>query len=149
MTTEFLPRLFTSDAEIIRIGEGLLDHSLPKEDWTHEAHLAATLYLLSCRPDIDLDEKLPAVIRSYNEAVGGVNSDSAGYHETITRTYLTGVRSFLREREKGPLVEAVNALLSSSIGSRDWPLRFYSKERLFSRDARLEWVGPDLGPITT
>ena len=28
-------------------------------------------------------------------SVGGVNSDTEGYHETITRTFLHGVRLFL------------------------------------------------------
>jgi hypothetical protein len=29
-------------------------------------------------------------------------------------------------------------------GRRDWPLRFYSAERLFSKEARLGRVEPDL-----
>jgi hypothetical protein len=27
---------------------------------------------------------------------------------------------------------------------RDWPLRFYSRERLFSKETRLGWLEPDL-----
>ena len=57
--TEYRPRLFTSDAEIEHIGEGLLARTLPREEWTHEAHLAATTYLLMPPPDIDLDQELP------------------------------------------------------------------------------------------
>ena len=56
--TEFRPRLFISDAEIEHLGEGLLACTLPREEWTHEAHLAATTYLLLRRPDIDLDNEL-------------------------------------------------------------------------------------------
>ena len=55
--TDYSPRLFTTDAEIVRIGEGLLARTLPRADWTHEAHLAATTYLLTRRPDIDLDAR--------------------------------------------------------------------------------------------
>ncbi|HYX45298.1 MAG TPA: hypothetical protein VE820_00520, partial [Sphingomicrobium sp.] len=86
--TEFRPRFFNSDAEIEHIGEGLLARSLPRAEWTHEAHLAATTYLLLKRPDVDIDKELPAIIRLYNESVGGVNSDTEGYHETITRIFL-------------------------------------------------------------
>ncbi len=32
---------FTSAAAIRRLGEGLLARSLPRSEWTHEAHLAA------------------------------------------------------------------------------------------------------------
>src|SRR5436190_21686794 len=102
--TEYRPRLFTTDAEIEHIGEGLLARTLPRSEWTHEAHLAATTYLLTRRPDVNIDEELPGIIRRYNESVGGVNSDSEGYHETITRVFLRGVRLFLTEADpKEPL----------------------------------------------
>ena len=143
--TEYRPRLFHSDAEIEHIGEGLLARTLPREEWTHEAHLAATTWLLLKRPDIDVDEELPDIIRHYNESVGGVNSDTEGYHETITRAFLRGVRLFLEEADpEEPLHELVNELLLSPMGRRDWPMRFYSRERLFSAAARRDFVAPDI-----
>jgi hypothetical protein len=143
--TEFRPRFFTTDAEIEHIGEGLLAGTLPREEWTHEAHLAATTYLLTRRPDVDLDAELPGIIRRYNESVGGVNSDTEGYHETITRAFLQGVRLFVSEADReAPLHERVNELLLSPMGGRDWPLRFYSRERLFSVEARRNFVAPDI-----
>ena len=146
--TDYSPRLFTSDAEIAHLGEGLLSRTLSRAEWTHEAHLAATSYLLLRRPDIDLDRELPAIIRSFNESVGGVNSDTEGYHETITRAFLRGVRLFLEEADPdAPLHELVNDLLLSPMGRRDWPLRFYSREHLFSVAARRNFVPPDLGTL--
>ncbi len=146
--TEYRPRFFTSDAEIERIGEGLLARTLPRPDWTHEAHLAATTYLVLRRPDVDLDAELPDIIRRYNESVGGVNSDTEGYHETITRTFLHGVRLFLGETDpKEALHELVNELLLWPMGLRDWPLRFYSRERLFSVEARQHFVPPDIAAL--
>jgi hypothetical protein len=146
--TEFRPRFFDSDADVAHIGEGLLARSLPRSEWTHEAHLAATTYLVLNRPDIDLDAELPGIIRSYNESVGGVNSDTEGYHETITRTFLHGVRLFLNEAEKGePLHDLVNELLLSPMGRRDWPLRFYSRDRLLSVEARRTLVRPDVAAL--
>ena len=143
--TEFKPRFFTSDAEIEHLGEGLIARTLPRGEWTHEAHLAATTYLLLKRPEVDLDKGLPGLIRRYNESVGGVNSDSEGYHETITRVFLHGVRLFLVEADPdAPLHELVNDLLLSPMGRRDWPLRFYSRERLFSVEARRHFIEPDL-----
>jgi hypothetical protein len=143
--TEFSPRLFRSTADVERIGEELLARTLPRPNWTHEAHLAATTWLLLRRPDIDLDVELPQIIRSYNESVGGVNSDSEAYHDTITRVFLHGVRLFLEEEDgNAPLHELVNRLLRSPMGSRDWPLGFYSPDRLFSVEARRGFVEPDL-----
>jgi hypothetical protein len=146
--TEFRPRPFATEADVVRIGEGLLARTLPRGDWTHEAHLAATTYLLLRRPDLNLDEELPEIIRRFNESVGGVNSKTEGYHETITRVFLHGVRLFLAEADRGaPLHELVNELLLSPMGRRDWPLRFYSPERLFSVAARLSFVEPDLAAL--
>jgi len=146
--TDYKPRLFTSDAEIEHLGEGLIARSLSKDEWTHEAHLAATTYLLLRRPDIDLDKELPGLIRRFNDSVGGVNSDTEGYHETITQAFLRGVRLFLEEAdEREPLHNLVNELLLSPMGRRDWPLRFWSKDRLMSVEARRQFVEPDLAAM--
>jgi len=146
--TEYRRRFFSSDAEIEHIGEGLLARTLPREEWTHEAHLAATTYLQTRRPDVDLDTELPGIIRRYNESVGGVNSDTEGYHETITRAFLHGVRLFLAEADSTePLHELINELLSSPMGRRDWPLRCYARELLFSVEARRRFVPPDIATL--
>ena len=146
--TEYLPRLFTTDAEIEHLGEGLLACTATREEWTHEAHLAATVYLLLRRPDIDLDDELPGIIRRFNESVGGTNSDTEGYHETITRCFLQGVRIFLESADVSePLHEIVNRLLLAPMGRRDWPLRYFSRERLFSVEARRSYIAPDLAPM--
>jgi hypothetical protein len=141
------PRLFPNDAAIRRIGEGLLARSLPRADWTHEAHLAACAWLILESPDIAPERDLPAIIRAYNESVGGVNDETQGYHETITQVSIRAVRRALVRSEGRRLCERVNALLTAAEGRRDWPLRFYSAELLFSTEARLGWVEPDLGAV--
>lgn len=131
----------------MRVGEGLLTCALPRADWTHEAHLAACCYLLSERPDVDVDADIGGIIRRFNESIGGTNDDHGGYHDTITRAYVAGVRSYLAEAAERDLLARVNGLLASPIGQRDWPLRFYSRERLFSVAARRAMIAPDLAPL--
>ncbi|MEO8175808.1 MAG: hypothetical protein ABI626_04020 [Sphingomicrobium sp.] len=146
--TDHSPRPFHSDAEIEHVAEGMVARTLPKAEWTHEAHLATTTFLLLRRPDIDVDKELPGLIRRYNESVGGVNSDSEGYHETITRVFLHGVRLLLAEADlHEPLHELVNELLLSPMGRRDWPLRFYSRGRLLSVEARRDFIPPDIAAL--
>ena len=147
MTTEYSPRLFPRDEDIRTIGTGLLACTLPREAWTHEAHLGACLWLLSERPDIDVDAEIAGIIRRFNESVGGVNDDTQGYHDSITRAYVAGVRLFLAETAETGLTSRVNALLRSPMGARDWPLRFYSRELLFSVAARQGFVKPDLAAL--
>ena len=144
---DYRPRLFTDDAAIRRIGEGLLERTLPRPEWTHEAHLAACAWIVLERTDLAPERDLPGIIRSYNESVGGVNSDTEGYHETITQVSIRAVRAALARSEGRGLAERVNALLQAPEGRRDWPLRFYSAELLFAVEARLGWVEPDLAPF--
>ncbi|HMT42038.1 MAG TPA: hypothetical protein PKC48_00545 [Sphingorhabdus sp.] len=141
---DFEVRTFDDEAAIRRVGEGLLACNLPRAEWTHEAHLAACLWLLRERSDIRLEQQLPDIIRSYNESVGGVNDDAQGYHETLTQFYISTVKAHNAEQAELDLLDSVNLLLRSMRGKRDWPLRFYSKDVLFSIRARRELVPPDL-----
>ncbi len=146
--TDHSPRLFADDAAIRRVGEGLLDRTLPRAEWTHEAHLATCPWLLRERPEIVPDTALRGLISNYNEAVGVVNDNTQGYHETITQCFLRAVRlHLLGQPPDAGLTEAVNALLVSPFGRRDWPLRYYSRERLFSVAARRGFVAPDLADL--
>ena len=147
MTEHHKPRLLRDDAAVRHIGEGLLACTLTRPEWTHEAHLAACLWILVERPDIVPERDLPGIIRGFNESVGGVNSDTEGYHETITQCFARGVRLYLSRAPDASLVGKVNGLLQAPEGRRDWPLRFYSPERLLSVEARCKFVAPDLAPL--
>ncbi|PTS89447.1 MULTISPECIES: hypothetical protein [unclassified Caulobacter] len=136
-----------SDAEVASLAVRLLDHSLPKAEWTHAAHLAATLRLVRQR-NAGLERDLPDIIRTYNVAAGGVNDDTSGYHETLTQAYLAAIRAFVSDLPEGLSDgEAVARLLASPMGDRAWPLTFWSRERLFSVEARRTWLEPDLAPL--
>jgi hypothetical protein len=137
---------YTDDA-VADLARRLLDHSLPKAEWTHAAHLTATLRLVRTR-DGDLERDMPRIIQTYNVAVGGVNDDHNGYHETITQAYLAAIRAFVTALPDGVGDgEASARLLAAPMGDKAWPLTFWSRERLFSVAARRGWVAPDLRPL--
>lgn len=138
------PRLWPHDDAIRRVGEGFLARTLPRAEWTHEAHISTTCWLILERPEIVPERDLPGLIRRYNESVGGVNDATQGYHETITQLFIRTLKRALAAGEGRGLAERVNAILLAPEGRRDWPMRFYSRERLFSKQARLSWVEPDL-----
>jgi hypothetical protein len=145
--TDYKPRLFTCDADIRNVGARFLDCTLPKPEWTHEAHLATCLWIVTERPDIDPETALGPLIRRYNVATGGINDDTQGYHETITRCYIHAVRRFVCDETEESLSGRVNALLRSPYGRREWPLRHYTRETLFSVAARRGFVEPDIQPF--
>jgi hypothetical protein len=136
---------FTSD-DIDRIGVGLMNRTLPKSEWTHAAHFAAAFWLLR-RFGADVFREMPRLIRAYNEATGVANTETSGYHETITIASLRAAAAWLAARPNVSLPEALAALLASPYGRSDWLLAYWSKEVLFSARARREWVEPDLAPL--
>lgn len=141
------PRLWPHDDAIRDTGTRFLSRTLPKAEWTHEAHISTTCWILLERPEILAERDLPDLIRRYNESVGGVNSDSEGYHETITQVFIRTLRARLTDSEGEGLAARVNAILAAPEGRREWPLHFYSRELLFSKEARLGWVEPDLAQL--
>ena len=112
--------------------------------WTHAAHFAATLWLLQYRPEVELPREMPGIIRGYNEAIGGTNTDTSGYHETITQASIRAARAFLAEEPRRPLFLTCNTLLESRLGNPDWLLEYWTRPRLFSVEARRAWIEPDL-----
>lgn len=140
-----MPHRYT-DIDIERIARGLIDRSLPKREWTHAAHFAAALWLLRARGALAL-RHMPSLIRAYNEATGVANTDSGGYHETITLASLRAAHWWLAERRDVPLSLALDELLAGRFGRPDWPLAYWSPERLFCVAARRAWVEPDLHPF--
>jgi hypothetical protein len=135
-----------SEADIARIALALMDRSLPKAQWTHAAHFAVALWLLRYRGPAAVTE-MPGLIRAYNDATGVLNSDTSGYHETITLASLRAGSAWITERPHTPLHVALRDLLDSAYGRSDWPLTYWSRGLLFSAGARRAWVEPDLQPL--
>ena len=131
----------TSD-EIDATVRGVIDRSLPKARWTHAAHFAAALWLLDDRGNAAFTD-MPGLIRRYNMATGVPNTDTDGYHHTITLASLGAAKTFLTD----DLAASLTALLASPYGRSDWVLAHWSKERLFSIAARRGWRAPDKAPL--
>jgi hypothetical protein len=121
--------------------------SLPAARWTHRAHLLLGLWYASRLPYEDAVEAMRAGILRLNDAHGVVTTPTRGYHETITRAYMRLIVRFVAEDggEEGWSARAERLLARH--GERDHLLRYYTRERLMSPEARLGWVEPDLHPL--
>jgi hypothetical protein len=119
---------------------------LPKLQWTHAAHLRAGFWYLHKHEPAEALAVIRERIKQHNESVGTANTDSSGYHETITRLYLLGIARHRAQHAELPFEESLALLLTSPLGESAWPLQFYSRERLFSVEARRSWIEPDLAP---
>ena len=135
-----------SYADIDYVGSGLSKRTLPKSEWTHAAHFAAAFWVLR-RTDLDALRELPRLIRAYNESTGVLNTDSGGYHETITLASLRAASAWLAKHADKPLHTALNELLASDYGRSDWLLNYWTRPVLFSVMARRAWIDPNLKPL--
>lgn len=136
--------MYKTDSEIEHIAYGVIERSLPKPEWTHAAHFATAVWLLRS-PCHDAERDMPDLIKRYNEACGVRNTDTDGYHHTITLASLRAAKKVLNELpDETGLAESVNAVLLSGYGHSDWILEYWSRALLFSVDARRTWVDPDM-----
>ena len=124
--------------------------AIPRPEWTHAAHLRVGAWHVHHLGTAVALVRLRAGIRSLNEAHGTVNSETRGYHETITAAYVRFIAQFLDSCPREMTFETrVEELLSSTVAQPEFLLCFYSRELLTSPRARREWVEPDLAPIPT
>lgn len=121
---------------------------LPKEKWTHEAHFVMALWYCWHKPLPLAIQFIKEGIKRYNISVGGSNTDHSGYHETITVFYTRLIINYVLQPDSTNRFETkLDRLWQQEFLKKDCPLKYYSRERLMSNEARREWVSPDIQPL--
>lgn len=124
------------------------DCTLPKEEWTHLAHLRVGAWHVHHFGGPAALAMLRDGIRRLNDSHGTPNSSDSGYHETITVAYVRLIEEFFAGVDPGISLERRGELLvASPLAERLVLFRFWSRDRLLSARARAEWVPPDLSPL--
>ncbi|MDT5272568.1 MAG: hypothetical protein QOH49_4754 [Acidobacteriota bacterium] len=138
---------FRTTEEILALVRRFEDCTLPREEWTHAAHLTVALWHLLQFDWPEASARVRRGIKRYNAAHGIRTTPTGGYHETLTLFWLRTVRAFLEaeRNEARALVRLANELITSA--DKSLPLAHYTRERLFSPEARANWVEPDLRPL--
>jgi hypothetical protein len=115
---------------------------IPNECFRHASHLhVAWVYLAESTSLEEAAEKMSATLRRFAAAAG----KSEKYHETMTRFWMYLLARFRASESGQDLREIVEA--NPRLLEKNFPLDYYSRERLFSDRARTEWLKPDLKPI--
>ncbi|HYC33583.1 MAG TPA: hypothetical protein VEB59_14940 [Gemmatimonadales bacterium] len=136
-----------AEDEVPRFAAAFTAGTLPKEQWTHRAHLLVALWHGATQPADEALDAMRAGILRLNAVHGVVTTPSRGYHETITRAYMRLVMRFVRDEPPGSSWSSRAARLLARHGEREHLLRHYTRDRLFSSEARFGWVEPDLLPL--
>jgi len=121
---------------------------LPAQDWTHRAHLRVAWLFLQRYPLDEAHLLMRVGIIRLNASHGLIETPSRGYHDTLTRLWLTLIASLMPRSPDAPSSDAFVDRHAGSLG-KDAVLRHYSRERLASVQARAMVVEPDLEPLPT
>ena len=118
--------------------------TLPKERWTHGAHLLTGACYVHGLGEAAAIDRMRLCVSRYNEAVGGKNTDTSGYHETITIAWIKLLARLLRQSK--PIERAPFAALAVECfaGDRDIFRRYYAFDLVKSVEARRSWIPPTL-----
>jgi hypothetical protein len=125
--------------EIINLFEAA---KLPHEKWRHAEHLTLAMHYAMHNNFDETLNKLRSGILKLNDFHGVVTTPERGYHETLTVIWTRAVFDFVMANPNGNLLETANKIIETF--DKDYPLKFYSRERLFSVEARYGFVEGDL-----
>lgn len=132
--------------QIQSIYQRFVDQTLPRELWTHHAHLVVAVVTLSRVPFSEAVNELRNKIKNYNEAVGVGNTGQQGYHESITILFTHLVHKEATSLNIDLATQVVTAL--DKLGDFEKVLQhYYSYDVKHSTMARHAWCPPDLNPI--
>ena len=129
-----------TDVELTR---ALERGEIANEAFHHLSHLhVAWVYLSESSCVDDAAAKMRNTLQKFAAAAG----KSEKYHETITLFWvylLAGIHAVGSRQSLKQIVQANPQLLE-----KNFPLAYYSSERLFGDKARSSWVEPDLKPLS-
>lgn len=144
LSRKLLERWLRSDAELERFVEQFLSLRLPIAEWTHRAHVGVAAALIAGRGRDAALATLRDAIPRYNEATGGANTDSGGYHETLTVFWVDRVAELLgRLPQEWAVLARVRAVVEAYGSIRRLDRAYYSFDVVRSSDARRRWIPPD------
>jgi putative acetyltransferase len=131
-----------SDEELLAAFESC---TLSCEAWTHRAHIRVG-YLYASQCDLPAAiQRMRAGLKALNAVHGTPESLERGYHETITVAFLRLIQAAAR-KETFPSSEDF-CQRHPELLDKNLLLKFYSRERLRSLEAKTQFIAPDLSPL--
>src|SRR4029079_14695198 len=132
---------YSSEKDVLDLVAAFARGTVARDKWKHAEHLHVGLYYLS-RFDletaiVEMRTGIVNLLRSF-----GVDlSKEMPYHETLTFFWMRTIAEFNASKNGASLAEKANELVEKY--DKDYPLRFYSREFLFSDEARARFVEGD------
>ncbi len=132
---------YKKESEINEVVRTFEDATISRDAWKHAEHLTVALHYLSLYDIETAAEKMRTGIFKLLGAFGVDLTKEMPYHETLTIFWMRTVAEFNASKNGSSLLEKANDLIATY--DKDYPLRFYSREYLFSDQARASFVEGD------
>lgn len=133
---------YKAEIEIINLVKSFENCTISRDDWRHAEHLTVGLHYLLSDDFENAYRKMREGIFNLLRAFEIDFSKEMPYHETLTVFWLRTIEEFKNSKNNGLLLDLYNELVETF--DKDYPLKFYSHDFLFSEEARTEFVEGDL-----
>jgi hypothetical protein len=133
---------YTSEKDILDLVAAFESGTIARDKWKHAEHLTVALYYLSRHDFETAIKEMRTGIFNLLWSFGVDLSKEMPYHETLTIFWMRTIAEFNASKNGSSLADKANELVERY--DKDYPLRFYSREYLFSDEARARFVEGDL-----
>ena len=138
-------RKYKNEAEIYELLRLFETGTISRDDWKHAEHLVVALCYLKGSTLDEATGRMRSGIFNLLGAFGVDLTKEMPYHETITVFWMRTAYAYMLMNENLSFVEMANGLCE--LYDKDHPLKFYSRDLLFSDRARAEFIEPDLAAM--
>lgn len=133
---------YKTEEEIAEVVRSFEDATVSRDDWRHAEHLTVALHYIGLHDIETATEKMRSGIFKLLGAFGVDLTKEMPYHETLTVFWMRTVADFDASKNGASFLNKANELVAAY--DKDYPLKFYSREYLFSDQARAAFVDGDL-----
>lgn len=138
---------YKTESEIAEVVRTFEDATISRDAWKHAEHLTVALQYLTLHDFEAATAKMRSGIFNLLRAFEVDLTKEMPYHETMTTFWMRAVAGYNASRNGASLLDKANEMVG--LFDKDYPLRFYSRELLFSDKARAEFVEVDITPLVT
>jgi hypothetical protein len=134
---------YKDEKEIVELVRRFEDASIARDVWKHAEHLVVALYYIEKYGiEVGTDKMRGGLFNLLIKGFGVDLTKEMPYHETLTVFWMRTVADFNASKNGTSLLDKTNELVAKY--DKDYPMRFYSREYLFSDEARAKYVDGDL-----
>jgi hypothetical protein len=133
---------YKTEKELLKVFESFRNGTIRREDWGHPEHLIVAFHYASHNDFETALIKMRGGIFNLLTAFEVDLSKEMPYHETMTVFWMRTVFDFAKSRNGYSIVESCAEMIEKF--DKDYPMKLYSRELLFSDEARNSFVPPDL-----